>query len=91
MKFSVELLIRSWTFVGVTSAFVIANAWSWMGQRIDPVCCDQELTVGFPVPFHISGGIAGLSNFYLLGLLLDISIALTTAVTVTWIVKLVRR
>jgi hypothetical protein len=91
MKFSVELLLRSWTFLGVLSAFAVANAWSWIHQRIDPVCCDHELTIGFPVPFHISGGLAGLSNFYLLGLLLDISIALTIAVTVTWLVKLVKR
>lgn len=49
------------------------------------------MTSGFPVPFHISGGITGQSNFYLLGLLLDIAIALTAAVLITWIVRLFRR
>jgi len=43
------------------------------------------------MPFHISGGIAGNSEFYLLGLLLDIAITLTLAVTATWIVRLIRR
>ena len=91
MKFSVQLLLRSRTFVGVIAAFTLANIWSWVSDQLWPVCCDQELAVGFPVPFHISGGIAGMSNFYLLGLLLDISIALTIALTITWLAKLVRR
>jgi len=42
------------------------------------------------MPFHISDGIAGVSNFYLLGLLLDVSIALTLAIAATWIVRLFR-
>lgn len=47
--------------------------------------------MGFPFPFHISGGIAGLSNFYVLGLLLDVTIALTAAVLITWIGKVFSR
>ncbi|MGI9203335.1 MAG: hypothetical protein ACR2Q3_04970 [Woeseiaceae bacterium] len=71
--------------------FLFANGWSWLRHYVMPACCDQEMTVGFPVPFHISGGIAGNSNFYLLGLLLDIAIVLTLAITATWIVRLLRQ
>jgi hypothetical protein len=49
------------------------------------------MTIGFPVPFYISGGIAGLSNFYVLGLLLNISIAVTAAILLTWLARLFRR
>ena len=91
VKFSLQLLWQSKTFVGVAIIFVLANGWSWLRHIVTPVCCDQELTVGFPMPFHISGGIAGSSDFYLLGLLLDIAIALTLAITATWIVRLLKR
>ncbi len=91
MKFSTRILLRSRTFHVVTALFLLANTWSWIRHRFWPICCDQEITTGFPVPFHIGGGIAGLSNFYLLGLLLDISIALTTAIMITWIVRLLAR
>lgn len=91
MKFSLKRLQQSKTFVGIASAFLLANGWSWLRHVIAPDCCDQEVTVGFPVPFHISGGLAGKSDFYLLGLLLDIAIALTVAITATWIVRLLRR
>lgn len=87
MEFSARILQRSRTFIGVVAFFVLANAWSWLRHRLWPICCDQEMTIGFPVPFHISGGIAGLSRFYVLGLLLDVTIALTAAVLVTWIVR----
>ena len=75
-------------FIGVIVIFAGANVWTWARNRFWPVCCDQEASIGFPVPFHISGGIAGLSEFYLLGLLLDIVTALTFAVTLTWIARL---
>lgn len=91
MEFSVRILQRSGTFIGVVAFFVLANTWSWMRHRLWPICCDQEITIGFPVPFHISGGIAGLSNFYVLGLLLDITIALTAGVLLTWFVRFIRR
>lgn len=90
MEFSLKLLWQSKTFVGVTTFFILANGWSWLRNIVAPVCCDQELTIGFPIPFHISGGIAGTSNFYLLGLLLDVSIALTLAILATWLVRLIR-
>jgi len=88
MKFSIQILQRSRPFIAVVAFFLIANIGSWLRHSIWPVCCDQEMTIGFPVPFHISGGIAGLSNFYVLGLLLDVTIALTAAVLITWIVRL---
>jgi hypothetical protein len=85
MTFSVAAVSRSRSFRGVIALFAAGNAWSWLRYKIDPVCCDQEMTVGFPFPFHISGGIAGLESFYVLGLLLDIILALTLAVLATWI------
>jgi len=91
MKITAQSLLRSGPFIGVVAAFVAANAWSWARHKFWPVCCDQEMTIGFPIPFHISGGIAGAANFYLLGLLLDIAVALTVAITITWIVRIVRR
>ena len=89
MKITAQVLLRSVTFLGVIGVFVAANVWSWARHRFWPVCCDQEITIGFPIPFHISGGIAGMANFYLLGMLLDIAVALTVAVTITWIVRIV--
>lgn len=91
MEFSLEILRRSTAFAVVLALFAVANAWSWLRHKLMPVCCDQEVTVGFPIPFHISGGVAGTSNFYVLGLLLDITLALTIAVLATWIVRLLRQ
>lgn len=91
MKLSVATLLRSMTFVGVVAGFIFANTFSWARHQFWPICCDQEVTIGFPVPFHISGGIAGLANFYPLGLMLDIVLALTVAVTLTWVVLLFKR
>ena len=85
MTFSLRAVGRSRSFLITITLFAIGNAWSWLRHKIDPLCCDQEITIGFPFPFHISGGIAGLDSFYVLGLLLDITLALTLAVLVTWI------
>ena len=90
MECTAQILLRSRTFQLVTIIFVFANAWSYLRHQFWPICCDQEMTIGFPVPFHISGGIAGLSNFYFLGLFLDIAIALTVAILLAWIVRLLR-
>jgi hypothetical protein len=90
MQFSVVILARSKTFLGVLTLFALANLWTWLRHKISPLCCDQKMTIGFPVPFHISDGIAGLQDVYILGLLLDISIAATVAITATWIVRLFR-
>ncbi len=90
MKFSLTVLYRSTAFYATVLMFAAANLWSWISHRFFPVCCDQEISVGFPFPFHISGGIAGASDFYILGLLLDVVTALTLAVLLTWIAKLIR-
>ena len=90
MKFSFDLLWRSWIFWIVVAAFVVANLLSVILPRLDPACCDQEISIGFPFPIHVSGGIAGGSDFYLSGLLLDILLTWTIAVLVVWIVRLVR-
>lgn len=79
------------TFWAVTGLFAVANLWSWLRHIVNPVCCDQEATIGFPVPFHISGGIAGAAEFYWLGLLLDLSVVATVALTATWIAQMLRR
>ncbi len=85
MTFSFGAVGRSRAFVITMVMFAIGNAWSWLRHKLDPLCCDQEMTVGFPFPFHMSGGIGGFESFYVLGLLLDIVIALTLAVLATWI------
>ena len=90
MKFSLTILFRSTAFYATLLIFAVANLWSWISHRFFPVCCDQEISVGFPFPFHISGGIAGASDFYILGLLLDVITALTLAVLLTWIAKSIR-
>jgi hypothetical protein len=78
MRFSIAVLYKSTAFHSTVLLFVAANFWSWLRHKIFPICCDQELSVGFPFPF------------YLLGLLLDVVTALTVAVLITWIVKLFR-
>ncbi len=90
MKFSLTVLYRSTAFYATVLVFATANLWSWISHRFFPVCCDQEISVGFPFPFHICGGILGASDFYILGLLLDVVTALTLAVLLTWIAKLIR-
>jgi len=91
MKFSLAVLYKSAAFHATWLIFAAANFWSWLRHRLFPVCCDQEHSVGFPFPFHISGGITGASDFYLLGLMLDLATAVTAAISVTWFVRLFRR
>lgn len=87
MKVSIRLLAYSRTFWAVIVFFGLANLASWLRHRLFPQCCDLEMTIGFPFPFHISGGIAGGAEFYALGLLLDIVIAVTIALVLTRIVN----
>lgn len=90
MKFSFAVLYKSIAFRITLLLFAGLNLWSWAKHRLFPICCDQEISFGFPFPFHISGGIAGASDFYILGLLLDIATALTVAVLITWIAEIFR-
>lgn len=82
--------MRSVTFWVVVGLFGLVNVWTWLRHILHPPGGDQETTVGFPVPFHISGGISGAADFYLLGLLLDIAVITTIALTATWIEQIVR-
>jgi len=91
MTFTFSAVGRSRAFLITVFLFAIGNAWTWLRHKLDPVCCDQEMTVGFPFPFHISGGIAGDASFYVLGLMLDVVLALTIAVLVTWIATALKR
>jgi len=90
MKFSFAILCKSSAFRVTILVFGALNLLSWVRHKLFPICCDQEIAIGYPFPFHISGGIAGASDFYILGLLLDIATALTVAVSITWLVKLIR-
>ena len=90
MKFSFAVLFRSTTFYVTLIILAAANLWSWLRHELFPICCDQEISVGFPFPFHLSGGITGASSFYILGLLLDVVTAVTLAVLLTWIARSIR-
>lgn len=91
MSITLHKLRDSRSFQVTILLFAAANLWSWLRHRQSTLCCDQEVTVGFPFPFHISGGIAGQQGFYMLGLLLDIVIALTMAFVMMWIAHVLRR
>ncbi len=90
MQIQTDIVFRSRTFQVIVSLFAMANIWSWLRHRLDQACCDQEATIGFPVPFHISGGSSEDAGFYLLGLLLDLAVIATIALIATWIEQLVR-
>ena len=90
MKFSFAVLFRSTTFYVTLIILAAANLWSWLRHELFPICCDQEISVGFPFPFHLSGGITGASSFYILGLLLDVVTVVTLAVLLTWIARSIR-
>ncbi len=87
MKFSARLLRRSTSFWVTIGLFLSANIWSFFAH---PECCDQYDRIGFPLPFHLSGGIAGIAEFYPIGLTLNVLIALTIAVIAARIGLLVR-
>ena len=86
MKLTASTLSGSRTFAATLVLFALANAWSWLRHQLDPACCDQEITVGFPFPFLISDGIDSHADFYVLGLLLDVVLALTLALLLARIV-----
>lgn len=90
MKISAEILLRSRTFWSIIGLFACANAVSMVLPRLRSDCCDQLVSEGFPFPFRTSGGVAGVSEFYLSGLLLDIVVPVTLAVLVVWIVRFFR-
>ena len=89
MKLSYSGLITAPSFRVTLLLFAGLNLASWVRFRFFLPCCEQATSFGFPFPVHISGGIDGSANYYMLGLLLDIVIALTVALLVTWIAKLI--
>jgi hypothetical protein len=90
MKFELSRLRRSMALRISLLLFAALNLGSWVRYRYFPAAADQQTSFGFPFPVFISGGIEGAADFYLLGLLLDIAVALTLAVLVTWIAELFR-
>jgi len=90
VKFSSHYLWKSRSFWGAIAAFALANLWSWLRHHVNPVCCDQEQSIGFPFPIHVTGGIGGFESFYVFGLLLDVVVAWTAAVLLVWIVRVYR-
>ncbi len=77
MRFSTQLLVKSAWFWSVIGLSLLANLWTWFAH---PECCDRLDRIGFPLPFHLSGGIAGSSDFYPIALTLDILIVFTLAI-----------
>jgi hypothetical protein len=76
MRFDKKTVLRSKPFWSVLAVFLAANFATLITH---PGCCDRFDGIGFPLPFHLSGGIAGVSNFYPIGLTLNLLIALTLA------------
>lgn len=86
MKFSFASLHATRSYWVILALFAAANLWSWLRHRPgDAECCDRLIGIGFPFPFHVSGGIAGRDDLLVTGLLLDLVIAWTCAVLGTWI------
>lgn len=87
MTFSFKRLHASRSYWTVLAVFALGNGWTWLRHRLrEPECCDQLVAIGFPFPFHVSGGIAGRDDLLVTGLMLDIVLAWTLAVLATWIV-----
>jgi len=76
LRISPGIVLRSrafWVTIGLSA---LANLWTLLTH---PQCCDQFDRIGFPFPFHLSGGFAGVSTFYPLGLALNLLVTLTLA------------
>lgn len=85
MQFSFATLHSARSYWATLAVFAAANAWTWLRHRVgEPACCDRIETVGFPFPFHASGGIAGIDELLVTGLLLDLVLAWTVAVAAAW-------
>ena len=77
MQFTLRLLRHSKSFWIVIGLFLFANLWTLLDH---PECCDRYDRIGFPFPFHLSRGLAGVAEFYPIGLTLNLLIAMTIAV-----------
>lgn len=76
MQFESGLVLRSRAFWGMLAIFAALNVLTYF---LHPACCDRFDGTGFPLAFHLSGGIAGISEFYPISLVLNIVIAATVA------------
>ena len=91
MKFQLANLWRSGAFLSTLLVFALLNAASWTRYRYFPTTDGTQSSVGFPFPLFIDDRFEGTSQFFLLGLLLDLAVALTLALLVTWLAEALRR
>ena len=77
MRFRLQIIWQSRSFWTVVGLFLFANLWTVIAH---PECCDRYDGIGFPLPFHLSGGIAGIAEFYPISLALNVLSVLTIAV-----------
>ena len=91
MKITAGMIRRSRTFWGVIAAFLVANLLSAVLPAIGPAQSGQEISIGFPFPVHVSDGVSRASEFYLSGLLLDLVVPPTVAISIVWIGRLIGR
>ena len=76
MRINSRLVFRSRAFWAILALFALLNLLTFF---LHPECCDRFDGIGFPLAFHLSGGIAGISEFYPISLLLNVVIAVTVA------------
>ena len=91
MKVEFARLRRAVAFRVTLLVFLALNAGSWIRFQFFAETGIGQSSFGYPFPIRINDGFEATSNFYLLGLLLDIAIALTVAVLVTWLVAIATR
>lgn len=84
MKISLQLLRRSRTFWIVLGLAGLANLISWLRGRVTEECCE---TTGFPFPWIVRENPDAPADFHVLGLLLDLTVTITLALTLVWIVR----
>ena len=86
MSFSFKALHRSAAYWTVLAVFFCANLWSALQHSaVWPGCCESGHAVGVPFRFFIRGDDVTPAQFFWTGLLLNVVIAWTLAVLVTWI------
>jgi hypothetical protein len=66
----------------------VLNAGSWVRFQFFPAGNDSQSSFGLPFPVYITDSFEATATFYIFGLLLDIAVALTTAILVTWLVEM---
>jgi hypothetical protein len=64
-----------------TALFAVINLFILL--RI-PSCCDFIYPYGFPLPFFVRGGMAGIREFLLSGLVIDVVVLIMFAAAISW-------